>query len=202
MTRRPAGSRSCRGLRRAGARSMPTPETTVASPRACWSFLDRRDALGPQQRRLGRVPARLEQLAQGSQGTAHGPGARAGTHLARQLSPRRRPTVLPFPLKAQSFAVPLALPGDEVTARLIRHLPLRRQPRAVFASQRLARRNCAARRRGGIPRPAGTRARACLGQLRGGVWLLPRFLAQAPLILDASPLPPRLLRARRGSRAS
>ena len=44
-----------------------------------------------------------------------------------------------FPLERAPFYVPLALPGDDVTAGALRVLPLRRQPGPLHPSRHLAR---------------------------------------------------------------
>ena len=92
-----------------------------------------------------------------------------------------------YPLNGKSFVVPLALPGDDVTPESFRDLLVRWPPRPVPASERVAWRGRPACRRGAVPRPAGARARARLGELRQGVRLLSRrATARAVRPVDAA----------------
>ena len=105
-------SRSCAGRRRAGGPSIRIPAIRAASPRDIrvrWigeTLFARNHAVGdsylfgwsnwPEER-----------------GPTGRRDARVGVHLARQLSSRRRAAHLSH--DGESFVVPLALPGDDVT---------------------------------------------------------------------------------------
>ena len=82
-----------------------------------------------------------------------------------------------YPLKGQSFVVPLALPGDDVTPEQFITLLVRRRPGPLHPSRTSGTGRSCRTTTSGIPRPPGPRPCARLGRFRQGVRLLSRRAA-------------------------
>ncbi len=79
-----------------------------------------------------------------------------------------------FPLDRKPFLVPLALPGDEVQPADFVCFRCDGQPGPLHPSEHLARRRVRHRRDAALLRPAGRRARTCLGRFCARVRMPPR----------------------------
>ena len=107
-------SRSCAGPRRAGGRSMRIPATRAASPRACSSFAGKAKCSTRATTRSATAifsagatgPRKRPRTAPARRASARSSGARTIIRTAGRWFIRCR---------GQSFVVPLALPGDDVS---------------------------------------------------------------------------------------